>query len=144
MLRSSLVIAAAVVLAAGVHSQGIITTVAGTDITYPSGSFPADAASFGLLQFGPAGGVGVSPINGKVYFTSTSRSLIVAYDPAHSTVEIAAGVGIAGFSGDGGPAVNAAINVPEQIAFDPAGTLYFADRSGIRKIDSQGIITTVF
>jgi len=57
------------------RGQGIITTIAGTDITYPGTSFPALSASFGLL-----GGVAVSP-SGGVYFTSQTRSLILRFDP---------------------------------------------------------------
>lgn len=121
------------------RGQGIITTIAGTDITYPGTSFPALSASFGVL-----GGVAVSP-SGGVYFTSQTRSLILRFDPNANTVSIVAGIALAGYSGDGGPASSAALNRPLGIAFDPAGNLYFADtqNNAIRKIDTHGIITTV-
>ena len=50
-----------------------------------------------------------------------------------------------GYSGDGGPAVNALLYHPASIAVDNANNIYFADQvsSIIRKIDATGIITTV-
>jgi len=51
-----------------------------------------------------------------------------------------------GNSGDGGPAVGAALsNMPYAVAVDSAGNLYIADTYNhcIRKVDSSGIITTV-
>ena len=47
--------------------------------------------------------------------------------------------------GDGGPAINAAIGFVSNLAVDSAGNLFLADLLGerVRKIDSNGIITTV-
>jgi sugar lactone lactonase YvrE len=55
-----------------------------------------------------------------------------------------AGNGINGFSGDGGPVSSAEFNHPLGIAFDKQGNAYVADANNnrIRKINSQGIITT--
>jgi len=139
MIRSVFVFAVALLSAATVDAQGIISTIAGTDVTYPSGSFPANAASFGNLNQ-----VAVNPVTGVVYFTSSSHGLVVAFNPANNTASIAAGVGIGGYSGDGGPAVNAALRNPQQLTADPQGNVYIADGNGvIRKIDTHGIITTV-
>ena len=52
-----------------------------------------------------------------------------------------------GYHGDGGPAKEAALGLPEHIAFDTKGDLYICDNGNnrIRKVDMQtGIITTVF
>jgi sugar lactone lactonase YvrE len=56
-----------------------------------------------------------------------------------------AGNGTPGFSGDGGPATSALISAPNAIAVDAAGNLYFSDGGNkrIRKVDTNGIITTV-
>lgn len=55
-----------------------------------------------------------------------------------------AGSGL-GFGGDGGPAVNAHTSYPWGVAVDGGGTIYFSDgyNSRIRKVDSNGIITTI-
>ncbi len=121
------------------HAQGVITTIAGSDLTYPGSSFSANLATFGQLS-----GVAVSP-SGDVYFASSSRSLIVKFNPQQNSLTIVAGTGIGAYSGDGGPAANASLNSPQQIAFDASGNLYIADQfnDAIRKIDTQGVITTL-
>ena len=118
--------------------QRIITTFAGSDITYPNTPLPANSASFGQLV-----SVAIGP-SGDVYFVSESRSLILRLDPATNSVAIVAGIGIGGYSGDGGPATKAELNNPQGIAFDAAGNLFVADNRNnvVRKIDTQGTITT--
>jgi hypothetical protein len=57
-----------------------------------------------------------------------------------------AGIDSAGYSGDGGPAINAKLHLPESINLDKRGNLYIADLENgrIRKIIlSTGIITTI-
>ena len=55
------------------------------------------------------------------------------------------GQGQGGFSGDGGPATAARLSNPQGLFFDSQGNLYIVDSSNarIRRIDHQGIITTV-
>jgi uncharacterized protein (TIGR03437 family) len=50
-----------------------------------------------------------------------------------------------GYTGDGGPATSAEISTPQQLVFDAAGNLYFADSTNgvIRMVTPGGIITTV-
>jgi len=48
-----------------------------------------------------------------------------------------------GFSGDGGPATSAALALPQGLAVDSVGNLYFAVVGRIRNVDTAGIITTV-
>jgi sugar lactone lactonase YvrE len=56
-----------------------------------------------------------------------------------------AGTGVAGYSGDGGPATAAELNQPAGVAIDAAGNLYIADslNARIRKVGLNGIITTI-
>ena len=51
-----------------------------------------------------------------------------------------AGTGVAGFSGDGGPATSAELNGPSRVSPDNQGNLYFVDsyNNRIRKIDAIG------
>ena len=55
-----------------------------------------------------------------------------------------AGTGIAGVSGDGGPATSAQLGAPWGIATDISGNLYITDVDDnlIRKVNKAGIITT--
>jgi uncharacterized protein (TIGR03437 family) len=61
------------------------------------------------------------------------------------TISTFAGVGLAGFSGDGGPATQAALRLPADVAFDASGNLFIADQgnSRIRMVTPQGVISTV-
>jgi len=54
----------------------------------------------------------------------------------------AAGNGTAGFYGDGGPATQAGLDEPRDVAVDLAGKLYIADRVRIREV-SNGKIQTI-
>ena len=60
------------------------------------------------------------------------------------TITTVAGMGAFGFSGDGGPATKARLNVPLAVAVDQEGNLYIADSDNhrIRKVDKVGTITT--
>jgi hypothetical protein len=55
------------------------------------------------------------------------------------------GNGTQGFTGDGGPALSAELNLPMQTAFDGAGNVYILDGSNnrVRKVNTAGIISTV-
>ncbi len=62
------------------------------------------------------------------------------------TITTIAGTGSSGFSGDGGLATTAQLNLPFNITFDKFDNIFIADtyNNSIRKIDSEsGIITTV-
>jgi len=54
-----------------------------------------------------------------------------------------AGTGDSGYSGDGGPATDARLLHPQGLTVDGAGNLFIADLSTIRKVSSDGIISTV-
>src|ERR1700683_1580522 len=60
------------------------------------------------------------------------------------TISTFAGNGTAGYSGDGGPAINAEINRVVGLAVDAAGNVYLADQNNnrVRKVDTHGVITT--
>lgn len=56
------------------------------------------------------------------------------------------GNGTPGFSGDGGPATRAQLNLPLALALDSSGNIYFSDRGNraIRRVDARsGVITTI-
>ena len=60
------------------------------------------------------------------------------------TIATIAGTGVAGFSGDGGPATSAQLNQPVRVALDAAGNVYIADLDNhrIRRIAPDGTIST--
>ena len=61
-------------------------------------------------------------------------------------VTLVAGCGETGYTGDGGPAVEARMNQPHEIRFDRQGNLFFTDMKNhvIRRVDAEtGLISTV-
>ncbi len=117
----------------------IITTVAGTgNFGYNGDGIPATSANMS----GPTAVVADS--HGNFYISSNLDCRIrkVSVDGTISTI---AGTGVPGFSGDGGPATLAAIHQPEGLFIDRQGNLFICDsyNNRIRKVDTNGIITTV-
>jgi len=82
-----------------------------------------------------------------VLFLSTMAMLAPVHaQAAVGTITTVAGTGVAGFSGDGGPATAAQISWPWGVSVDSAGNLYIADLGNhrIRKVDAAtGVISTV-
>ena len=61
------------------------------------------------------------------------------------TISTMAGCGTKGYSGDGGPALEATFNLPHEIRFDKDGNYFIADMTNhaIRRVDAKtGVITT--
>lgn len=72
--------------------------------------------------------------------------LISTYIVQSQIITTIAGSGSSGFSGDGGLATTARLNLPFNITFDKSDNIYIADtyNNSVRKIDSEsGIISTV-
>ncbi len=126
-----------------VDSRGTITTVAGT--RRRGGGGDGGPAVQGQLTF--PNGVAVDG-SGNLYIADSGNDRIRKVDPT-GTITTVAGMGEngrgRGYSGDGGPAVEAQLAGPVGVAVDGSGNLYIADRGNrrIRKVDSRGRITTV-
>ena len=83
--------------------------------------------------------------DGSIYLVSQLERIIYRLE-TNGTLTPVAGNGERGFSGDGGPALEASFSLIEDLAFDDFGNLFVADRGNdrIRKIDADsGVITTV-
>ena len=121
-------------------SNGIVNTVAGTggNMGYSGDGGPATEARITSPQ-----SVAVDA-SGNLYISDTVNHRIRKVDPTGIITTIA-GTGIAGYSGDGGPATQARISFPRGLAVDASGSLYIAESYNhcIRKVDPSGIITTV-
>jgi hypothetical protein len=80
---------------------------------------------------------------GNVYVADANNERVRKVDTS-GIITTVAGMGGAGYSGDGGPATSAGVN-PYDIAVDSAGNVYIADTANnrIRKVDTSGIIRTI-
>jgi RHS repeat-associated protein len=122
-----------------VDPVGIITTVAGDGVFgYGGDGGPATQA-----QLRQPWGVAVAP-DGSLYIADYQNVRVrkVATDGTISTV---AGTGVAGFSGDGGPASQAQLSlIWGGVAVDQNGVLYIADTSNhcVRAVTTSGVIST--
>jgi sugar lactone lactonase YvrE len=97
-----------------------------------------------LLEPGPL----ATDANGNLYVMTLSDSRIWRITPVGIVSLVAGtgtGTGLIRSQGDGGPAVNATLNLPQAVAIDAQGNIYVADTSNarLRKIDTLGIINTV-
>jgi uncharacterized protein (TIGR03437 family) len=122
-----------------VSPNGIISTLAGNGQAGFAGDYgPATSAELG----NPIGLATDS--SGSVYIADSDNNRIRKVNPSGTITTIAGSVK-AGFYGDGFLATAASLTNPQGVAVDTAGNLYIADTGNqvIRKVNSQGIITTV-
>ncbi len=116
-------------------AQNIITTFAGGPKVFTGGPATSLSVSPSRIAVGP---------KGEVYFGDREANVVLRLN-ADGTLSVIAGNGAAGFSGDGGPATQASLNQPAGFAVDAQGNLYIGDARNfrVRKVDTNGIITTV-
>src|SRR5262249_41587805 len=117
---------------------GIINTVAGGGTAAGTEGARAPEIALGAL-WGLAGDG-----SGDLFLWGRAPNPLLQMSPG-GIISIVVGTGKAGFSGDGGPATQAEINLPRQMVVDRAGNLFFADFNNhrIRKVSPEGIVTTV-
>jgi hypothetical protein len=91
------------------RAQSVITTFAGTDAEFNGDGQPALNAGLGLIT-----GIAVDHA-GNVYFNDPDNHVVFRIG-ADGIIHVIAGNGIGGYSGDGGPAINASIGGDEPIS----------------------------
>jgi streptogramin lyase len=128
-----------------INPEGIINTVAGT------GPNPGTRAGGYSGDDGPAtqaqlnGPTRIRLDNsGNLFICDTNNHVIRRLD-ASGIITTVAGTGVAGYSGDNGPATTAQFNTPYDLRLTADGTMYVADAGNnvIRRIDPNGVVTTV-
>jgi hypothetical protein len=149
-------------------AQGVVTTVVGScpkggfgcpdGVGYAGDGGPATECKldngFGQWVM-PAGKIAFGP-DGYLYIADTFNHVIRRVSPgadgvlgdgdgAEELIETFAGIGSEGSAGDGGPAAEAELYRPTDLAWSADGELYIADRGNhcIRRISAEGVIQTV-
>jgi len=105
----------------------------------PSATNGSLALSQGVVRPGP---LAIAP-NGALLVSDGERNQILEW--RDGTVSVVAGDGLEGFSGDGGPAVDAELDDPGELTVGADGTIYFVDGGNdrVRAVSPSGTITTV-
>ena len=119
--------------------DGIITRLAGTgSLGYSGDGGPAVKAQLSNRPYN----IAADP-QGGVYIADTLNHCIRRVTP-DGIISTFAGSGVAGFSGDGGPATQAQLRSPTAIALDGSGNLYIADHNNqrVRVVTPDGTINT--
>ncbi len=103
-------------------SNGNIATVAGDGV--PGYSGDGGIATNAELNFPSRPDVDTS---GNIYIADYQNNRVREVNAATGIITTIAGNGVAGFSGDGGPATAAELNGPLSVAVDSKGVVYIAD-----------------
>jgi uncharacterized protein (TIGR03437 family) len=122
-----------------VDLSGNLTRIAGNGQSGYSGD--GGVATAAQLEY-PAG-IAVDAA-GNVYVADMTAQVVRVIAP-NLTISTYAGLGTAGYTGDGGAAIEAQLNAPMGLALDAAGNLYIADSGNhaVRKVSKNGVIATV-
>jgi sugar lactone lactonase YvrE len=121
-------------------SINVINTVAGNG----SPLYKGDGGNASGAVFGSIKSLTRDSAN-NLYIVDDTAHVIRAIDLNSGIISNVAGTGIAGFSGDGGPATLAYLSSPQDVIIDSSANLYFTDRDNqrVRKITPAGIVSTV-
>jgi len=132
-------------------SNGVFNTIGGTG----SPGYNGDSGLAVNASFNSPAGVAVDGA-GDVFISDSANYRIRRISANTGSVATVAGNGVQGYGGDGGPAVDAKLNLVRSgfplsdsasgVAVDQAGNIYFADTLNyrVRKVTaSTGIITTI-
>ena len=129
-----------------VTPDGTITTFVGSERGFADGI--GEEARFDLPQgpsATPGGKIAMNQDRTVIYMADTFNNRIRRIDIATREVTTIAGTGEAGHTGDGGPALAATLNGPSDVYLTHDNELFIADAENhsVRKIDANGVITTV-
>ena len=148
---------------ATVSSTGIVTGVSAGTVTITYGTtnscgfryntrniivvdptLPVIEKVAGLTHLSQQAGL-IADNAGNLIYASKDSAKIYKYNLSTGAITTVAGNGVAGFSGDGGPAINAQLSGPVGVALDATGNLYIADllNHRVRIVSPTGIINTV-
>lgn len=117
------------------YTSSVVTIIAGVQGQkgFAGNGGPATAALLNNpqdLEIGP---------DGNLYFADTNNNAVRRVNLSTGVIDVVAGTGVEGYSGDGGPATEAQLNRPFGIAFDAAGDLFVSDtfNSRVRKVEME-------
>jgi hypothetical protein len=120
-----------------IDTNGIITTIAGTSTSgYTGDGGQATACTMN----NPAQ---LSLYKNSLYFADGSNFVIRKIDLNTGIITTVVGQGNNTHSGDGGQATLANLQFPRGVIFNNLGNMYISEKPYIRKVDLDGVISTI-
>ena len=122
-------------------ATGTISTIAGTG----EQGYGGDGGPAARAQLGYPSGVAVDGA-GNLYISDFRNNRVRKVDAATGTISTIAGTGEQGYSGDGGPAIQAQFSQLHGVAVDAVGNVYVGDywSHRVRKVEAAtGTISTI-
>ncbi|MDX1978681.1 MAG: hypothetical protein SFV51_00330 [Bryobacteraceae bacterium] len=121
------------------NSAGMLMPVAGNG----QPGFRGDLAAALSAQLNTPRGLAVAS-DGSLYVADSGNQRVRKITPQGLILTVA-GTGTAGYSGDGGAATDARLNMPSGVSVDASGALYIADTGNqrVRRVTPDGLISTV-
>ncbi len=118
---------------------GQITTIAGNGTQ----GFAGDGGGATAAELNEPSGIAAAP-DGRIFIADTANQRIRVVS-AEGVISTYAGTGVAGNSGDHGPAIAAQLSHPAGLALDSANDLFIADENNhrLRRIAADRTITTL-
>ena len=119
-----------------ISRSGLVTTIAGSG----DWGFSGDGGPATQARLNHPISVAVDAF-GNCYVAESEGHRIRMVERS-GVITTIAGTGRSGNEGDGGPAIEAAVELPNGVAVDRLGVVYVATGNRIRRIDGSGVITT--
>ncbi len=125
-----------------VDGSGVITTVAGTGYSgYAGDGGAANTANFSFPE-----GMAIDSV-GNFYVADTTNFVVREFQLGGGILTIAGVANFSGYTGDGGSATSAYLQLPRAVIVDAKNNIYIIDSNAIRVVKgnndgSNGIITT--
>jgi sugar lactone lactonase YvrE len=117
----------------------VITSVVGGSLSYGDGLHATEALLISADDV-------VADRYGNLFICDTDHHRVRRVDAVSGRISTVAGVGTAGYSGDGGLATLAMLNLPIGLSIDADGNLFIADTNNqrLRRVDATtGVMTTL-
>jgi sugar lactone lactonase YvrE len=120
-------------------SAGVIQTIAGNGMQ----GFAGDGGAALRAELNLPTGLAVGS-DGRI-FVADSHNQRIRVIATNGLITTFAGNGVAGYAGDGGPAIAAELFLPRGLMVSSSGAVIFADSNNqrLRMVDASGMITTI-
>jgi hypothetical protein len=126
-----------------ISPDGMIRTVAGTGNPGVGGGYSGDGGPATSALLCSPYDVALGP-DGSLYIADGSNNRVRRVNTDGIIHTVAGKTSQQINTGDGGPATEATLAFPDSIAVDATGNLYIKSSNRIRRVDTNGIITTIF